>query len=319
MPSSGSPGERVDVMSESMIARRIARLGNAKMSRVVIGGNPDFDALFFEPEVPQPIVLLLSHGGGSDRLHGLWFLIEKLIAAGYPVVTAHLSGHGRSDGQDFFEVADVRHRLKAFVAWARERFSHSRVYLLGQSMGAAFTLDALLGSTPVDGAISVSAPLDLNIQWTVLKELSILASPEGLRSLRYVSPYEALPAIFAFRRKRFPIRTRSTEPSVKIFQNILRDLDLETRLAQAQLLPETLIIHGALDPVVPASHALRISNALLKQGTSTELQLLKKSRHFDILLNPETVSGILNWLQQRTLVKPSRARSAPRDNPKSEA
>lgn len=79
--------------------------------------------------------LLLLHGSG-DTPQSLRYLAERLHARGYTVDVPLLAGHGRSPAA-FAGATAADYRATAVEALARLQRTHSRVVVVGQSMGGA--------------------------------------------------------------------------------------------------------------------------------------------------------------------------------------
>lgn len=263
--------------------------------------EPSAEPLLFRPSQASgstSTCVVMCHGGGNDRLYGFWYAIEALTSRGKAVLTAHLPGHG-AGGTDCFTVSSVRARLDALVQLARDRTPARHIVLLGQSMGGAFALDLALRSGPIGGLILVSPPLSLALGPRVLSELGALTNPEITRALRYVSLWEALPALGPFKRDRFPTRVETGTSYLEAFRAALVELDLESRGRKAGPLPRpVLIVHGRQDGIIPVEHARRLKRAL---GGTAELFELERGHHLDVLLHRRVLEGMLDWMERSGL------------------
>jgi pimeloyl-ACP methyl ester carboxylesterase len=237
--------------------------------------------------------VVLVHGGGNDRLHGLWYLAETLLQRGHQVVTAHLPGHGRG-GTDRFTLEACRRRLDRLVSAAPER----PVVVLGQGLGGALALDQLVrGDAEVDGVITVSAPalsasMALNVGLRVLGELRGLLGGSIHRALAYGNPWEVVPAGVTFKRGAFPVRVERGSCS-EAFVRVVQALELVDRLPRRQGDAPVLLIHGMRDRVVPHEQARMLAEAL---GSGVELWIYPRVTHLDSLLDPQVVAEVVQFI-----------------------
>lgn len=237
-------------------------------------------------------VVVLVHGTGNDRLYGLWYLIERLTGARYAVLTAHLPGHGR-DGADLFDLASCRARVDALGALARGK-NRGPVVALGQSLGGALVLDAVVRGADFDAFIAVSSPDTGELGASMARELGALAHAAIYRTLRYGTVAEVLPAAGSFRRSEFPVRFEGAGSYVDAVGGAVRELDLRTRLRSV---PPTgarvLVVHGEDDGVVPVAHARALAEALGPRG---EGRFVRGVHHLDPLFDARLVGSILEWI-----------------------
>lgn len=258
----------------------------------------------------QGTVVVLAHGGGNDRLYGMWYLVDCLTRRGLQVLTAHLPGHGRG-GQDVFTLEAGRGRLDLLVTRARELAGQGRVVILGQSLGASLALDLTARGVPVDAVVSVSAPVTLNLGPGLLRELCAFFRPAVYGALAYGNPYEALPAVGWFKREAFPIRVcdeinphagvissraQRKPPDVsyvRAFEQALSQMALDRRL-QTDGCP-VLLVQGDRDGVVPAEQARCLAQIM---GKRARLLAYTRVTHLDGLLDRRVVGDILQWVEQ---------------------
>lgn len=257
---------------------------------------PDGGEALFLPAARAPrAVVVVVHGTGNDRLFGLWRFLDGAHDARLAVLTANLPGHGVG-GTDSFTLDACRRRLDALASVARTRSRGAPVVLVGQSLGAALVLDAWARGLPVDGAVSVSAPLEVRVGAGLLRELGALAHAAVWSTLRYGTLAEVLPAAGSFRRSEFPVRV--TEPGSYV--------DAVARAAAAMALPERLrdkprtanappilLVHGRDDGVVPFAQAEVLATAL---GDRASLLFPSGIHHLDPLFDERTLAAILDWI-----------------------
>lgn len=235
-------------------------------------------------------MVVIVHGGGSDRFYGLWYLIAFLLDRGHAVMTANLPGHG-AGGKDHFTLQAARHRLDQLIAAARMLDDSSRVVLLGQSIGASLALDAVLRGAVVQAVIAVSPIVQLRVRWAMLGEFGAIGA-DVARALEFDRLERIMPAIGPFGRKRFPVRIAGGGSYADAFAGAIRALRLVSRLKRATSFPPVLIVHGERDGIVPASQAQCLARAI---GVAPVL--LPEGHHLDLLWNGNVVRRIERWIR----------------------
>lgn len=258
--------------------------------QILLAAHPDAGAKLFSPTTRTSTCVVIAHGGGNDHLYGLWYVIERLLEAGFAVLTGHLAGHGRG-GTDLFSLEKARVRLDALSAEARERFEN--VCLLGQSLGAALVLDALARGRPCCRAVTVSAPHTLKVGTNAWLEAAALLRPTTWRALRYAGLYEAAPAFKGFKRKRFPVRVPAGRDYLREFEQAVTDMALLERLRGLSP-PPVLLVHGARDGVIPPFQATELSVAIGRPEAT--LYIASRAHHLEPLLERETVDAVVRFL-----------------------
>lgn len=263
------------------------------------------------PRGPVRGAIVIAHGTGNDRIFALWALIDAAVERGWCVVTAHLPGHGRGS-TDVFSAAAARERVAALAATARTLSAGGPVVLVGQSLGAAVSLDVLAdGAAPgrapptqvMDACVAVSAPLQVKVGWRVLLELAIVTRPGAFVALRYGTLREVLPAMGRFRREAFPIRTASSASYPAVVGQALAGLDLPARLTAARgRVPPVLLVNGTMDGLVSLADAQVYADALgataLEDATrgTTACWWVPGVCHADPLLDPAVLAGMFAWI-----------------------
>ena len=263
------------------------------------------------PRGPVRGAIVIAHGTGNDRIFALWAVVDAAVQPGWCVVTAHLPGHGRGS-TDVFSAAAARERVAALASTARTLTAGGPVVLVGQSLGAAVSLDVLVDGaapgrappTPVmDACVAVSAPLQVKVGWRVLRELAVVSRPGASVALRYGTLREVLPAMGRFRRDAFPIRTASSAAYPAVVGQALAGLDLPARLTAARgRLPPVLLVNGTVDGLVSLVDAQVYADALgataLDDATrgKTAFWWVRGVCHADPLLDPAVLAGMFAWL-----------------------
>lgn len=219
---------------------------------------------------PGPFELGAVGGGGPAVLclHGLSGTpyevrspAEALAAAGFACLGPLLPGHGRSP-EELSGTPRQSWKETASAAFDRLRTTHSRVYLLGLSMGGVLAL-WLCARRPVAGAVVMAAPLELRRLVRlglpfVSRWLSFLPARSDIRDL------EALAIHPSF--DRMPLR------AVRELVELGREVGSELSRVAVPL----RLIYSQRDRVVPISNAARIQRGV--RGSS-ELCVLEHSGH----------------------------------------
>lgn len=262
-----------------------------------IADHADAKPLLLSPDPGPPdhrerCVVVFAHGGGNDRLFGMWYLADALLAAGHTVLAGHLPGHGRG-GTDRFALSEARTRIDALVAEATRIGDGAPVAVVGQSIGAAVALDQLARGVAPGAVVAVSAPADgLGVGARLATEALALLRPPAYHALRYGNPYAILPAAGGFKRRLYPIRVRPGESYLDTFDRVVKEMELPRRLAEATD-GSALLVHGGLDGVIPVQQVHLLADAL---GDRAELAVFDRATHLDPLLDREIVGRILDWL-----------------------
>lgn len=257
--------------------------------QIQLSGHPDAGALLFGGHADFSRCVVIAHGGGNDHLYGLWYAVERLVGAGFAVLTGHLAGHGQG-GTDLFTLDNACSRLDALAEYARSQFSS--VMLLGQSLGGALALDAVARGQQFERVVTVSAPHNLQVGSDAWLEAAALFRPTTWRALRYAGLYEALPAFKAFKRSRFPVRVPPGTNYLREFELAVAQMDLLGRLSDTDSLP-LLLVHGARDGVIPPFQASELSAAI---GARATLYIASRCHHLEPLLERTTLDAIIGFL-----------------------
>lgn len=262
-----------------------------KAQALELVGHGDAHAVLLRPAGTSRGVVLLCHGGGNDRSFALWHLVPRLLEKGFAVVLAHLAGHGRG-GSDLLSLETFRSRFDALLEATRKSVDGPTL-LVGQSLGGALALDALARGTRVDGAVTVSAIVELDLGLGLLRELGMLGHAPAWNAVRHATLRELAPAAGPFGRERFPVRVAPGERYLDVFARILRELDLPRRLAQTRPGCPLLVIQGRDDGIVPVSQGRALATALAGRATYVELP---GRHHLDPLFDDRVVEQVVEFV-----------------------
>ena len=187
------------------------------------------DAAEPERKIPRGTVVLLHPLLTSKS----WFLSlgENLAGHGWDVVLPDLRAHGRSGGKYITWGAKEKHDLKHVVAQlVREKIVSDRIYILGSSMGGAVALQYAAIEPRCKGVMAIAPPASFR---KIARRILLLERPANVE--------EAL---------------------VRAGQLGGFDPDEASAVAAAgKLSCPLVIVHGALDCVVPFQHSKEIFNA----------------------------------------------------------
>lgn len=260
----------------------------ANAAALEVPGHSDAAARLLRPASAPRATVLLCHGGGNDRAFALWHCAPRLVDRGFAVVLFHMAGHG-AGGADLFDAAGFRARVDA-VREAAAREVPAPLVALGQSVGGAAVLDALARGVPFDGAVTVSAITRLELGFRVLRELGMVLHRPAWNAARHSSLLRLLPLPGSGNRRRFPVRVHGGGSHLPVFASVLRELDLERRLAEAEVPCPLLLVHGADDAIVPVEQGRALARAL---GPSRAVYLeLAGRHHLDPLFDDALVDRI---------------------------
>lgn len=180
-----------------------------------------------------PAVVLL-HGFAAHRRKPRYAWLADELATRLTVLTVDLRGHGQSRGTSGLgadEAADVA----AAVAWLRDR-GHPWVAVVGVSMGATSSANAVAAGTAPDALVLVSGPGWIELEPTTLpmQQLRrIWQAPAGPAALRAVTGVR----VASHRGWRPP---------------------LDPARATDELATPLLVVHGRDDAWFPPDHATEI-------------------------------------------------------------
>ena len=303
LPAGAAAGIGLCVLVPRRPARRFlpgAAAAGWTSSELPLEGEADAGALHLAPAGEDAgAAVVLVHGGGNDRLYGLWHLAEVLLCRGHHVFVANLPGHGRG-GSDSFTLQGCRRRLDALIDAARARAGERPLVLLGQSLGGALCLDKLtLSPAGIDSVVTVSAPFELSLGARAAAELRGLLSGSFHRALAFGNPWEVLPAGGGFKRGAFPVRLPAHAAAdgpasyVEAFVEAVAEMKLLDRLDGLGGVCPVLLAHGARDGVIPCEQARLLAEVL---GRGAELWVFPRVMHLDPLIDEQLVQQVAGWV-----------------------
>ncbi|MGA2183108.1 MAG: alpha/beta fold hydrolase [Bryobacteraceae bacterium] len=133
---------RVSVTPEPALALASELGGSVRDVQIVAFDSVPLRAWVFEPEHPGGGAVMLFHGMADSRLSGLGYA-RLLLRHGYRVLAADERGNGSSGGAiETFGVLE-RRDTHAWADWLFANTPTTRLYGLGESMGAGVLLESL--------------------------------------------------------------------------------------------------------------------------------------------------------------------------------
>ncbi len=222
--------------------------------------GPVLSAWFLPAKQAAKGTILFLHGNAqniSTHLASVYWLPKE----GYNVLLLDYRGYGGSEGQP--SVAGAQEDIDSALRYLHTRadVDPRRIVVLGQSLGAALTLQYLAHSayrTQLRGAVIDSA-------FTSYRDMA----REFLRRSWWTWPLS------------WPLSLTVSDEE--------RPLDAVPRIAPLPL----LFIHGDRDEVVPVAHARQLHAAA---GEPKTLWVIEGARHIHALESPEVRQRLLKWL-----------------------
>jgi dipeptidyl aminopeptidase/acylaminoacyl peptidase len=240
--------------------------------RIAAPDGARLDSWLFTPREPNGAAVMVLHGIGDTRA-GVSHHVLYLLRAGFTVLAPDSRGHGASGGRlltfGIQEASDVR-------AWADAllRESHaSRLYGLGESMGAAILIQSL-PKEPRLRAIVAECPFSTfeEVAYYRLEQMSHLG--------RWAS-WPTTQAGFFYARVRYGVDLHQASPARAIQQ---------TRTP-------ILLIHGLSDVNIPPSQSQRLQSLNPQSAT---LWLVPGAVHVSAIgaAPEEYVKRVTDWFRQ---------------------
>jgi uncharacterized protein len=183
---------------------------------------------------PRAIVILV-HGLSSTKDHPhVVGLAERLRARSLDVLSYDARGHGESGGLCTLGDSE-RNDVAAAVAFARSR--HSRVALVGASMGAVAAMAYAASDPDLAGVVVVSSPADWRIPFRIRAVLLVILARTKLG--RFVAERHSHVRIYP--------EWNPSEPPRSVAKRVATSVPLA-------------IVHGRNDHLIPFRFSLGVSN-----------------------------------------------------------
>jgi len=253
-------------------AQSIARDSNADWSAAEITASDGviLRGWLFTPHQPNGGAIILLHGAGDSRL-GVLGHAGYLLAAGYTVLTPDSRGHGASGG-DYItygvkEAADVH----MWASWLLHRPGLTRLYGMGESMGAAILLQSL-ATEPRWRAVVAECP------FATFDEIAYERMTTVTRGIPRASLWPIVQTAFLYSRLRYGVDLHRASPLAAI---------------RATHVP-TLLIHGTADDHIPYRNSVVLHDA---NPSATTLWLVPGAVHVSAMaIDPQLyIARVTSW------------------------
>lgn len=220
----------------------------------------------FEPAQASKGLVVFLHGKDANRGH---FANDarRFTHRGYTVLAYDQRAHGRSQGEfctfGVKEVPDLQRAIDRFAP------AGGRVFVIGESMGAAVALEAAARDPRIKAVVAGASFSDLRI---IIKERQ---------------PFFVSDAVF-------------DEAVLEAQHRAGFEVDLVSPAADAaHISVPVLLLHGTEDPFIPLQHSYRIRAQL--HGPDDSLLTLYGVQHIDVLLHQEAWAAIEQWFDRIAL------------------
>jgi pimeloyl-ACP methyl ester carboxylesterase len=261
---------------------------------------------YFSAGDARASTVLLIHGNGDEA--DSWRHVFTPLSAQHRVIALDLPGFGRSVPTGDGGIANLASSVRHFL----ELLNVNAAHLVGSSLGAVVaarvaanapqltrSLTIIGGSSPSFGGLKVNPALQPLLEvgtgeayYTDLRQLGRDAAFDSLRP--YYVALDALPANdLEFLRQRVWARVWSDSQRTAFFAG-LRSLFTDTAALELPVIP-TQLIWGAMDAIVPISHA----HKLQRQLPHATLEIIAGSGHLPQQEQPLELTRVLeNFLQR---------------------
>jgi pimeloyl-ACP methyl ester carboxylesterase len=248
--------------------------------------------------------VVFAHATGNDAAYPQQALLKALLLAGCEIVAFDLDGHGRGS-TSLLDPSTVRTCVHAAIAAAGWDAAGSSPHLIGESLGGALCLAAAAAPGALGGLWTpasltlLSTPLAIEIGWrTALSELGTLLRPAFWSLAREYGLRDALPALGAFRRDRFPVRLAADAGGalgyVEVVARALKALDLEAA-ARAVHCP-VLLVYGERDRLAPVAQAGMLAGLMTAAGAPVDLEIVPRETHFTAALTRSAIQRVTAFI-----------------------
>jgi dipeptidyl aminopeptidase/acylaminoacyl peptidase len=229
-------------------------------SQVTADDGARLEAWLFTPRQPNGAAVILMHGVGDTRM-GMTGHAPFLLRAGYTVLLPDSRGHGTSGGgiitYGVREAGDIHRWADALL----RQPGITRLYGLGQSLGAAILLESLPREPRFRALVA-------DCSFVTFEEIAFdRLAQHGLAS--YAAAWPVINLGFVYARARYGINLWHASPAEAL---------------RATRTP-VLLIHGAGDDNIPPRHSRQLHAA---NPATTELWEVPKAGHVaSLVTQPE--------------------------------
>lgn len=244
-------------------------------------------ALYVTPRAGAQAAVAVLHGSGCDKSYFAWRLTGALLREGMAVLLVDLDGHGENP-----RVQRYPQMLECATEAARWLFAHhTRVGMLGISLGGCLAARAATGGMAIDALAIMEAPPVLRFDnHDRLSEVRTLFQPYVLDLFREASIFHLGGAVYRLVRAQ---RAPSIRAAISTW-DLIAACDLCGSLAH--LTVPLLLVYGERDAIVKPSQAEEVWRAAPPDAT---MMLVPDAGHLTLILHPEALRRVARWMAER--------------------
>ncbi len=220
-------------------------------------------------------LVMFVHSTGNDAYYPNFVLFRALLAAGLPVLTFDLDGHGNKS-TTVFSSQTISSMLPDIVDWVLKNLQVTKLHLVGVSLGAALVLDYSRNPRAELASITMlSLPKD--VQGVSLKlaaqELSAIFHSVFWSHVGYYGLRHFMPALGRFRRWEFPVRLVTPGQGFFYYLDAVQEYFAAREGLDASSFPKQLLLAGSWDSLAKYEATSGLKVVILPHLTHFSCQL----------------------------------------------
>ena len=226
--------------------------------------------------------LVFLHGAGSTA--AVWHRQLTHFAARHSPLAFDWPGHGRSSGTEALPSIPA---YSEFTLALLDRLGVERAVLVGTSMGGVVALDvALRAPARVEALVATSTAAKVSLPAEMVETWRSVMNG---RSAQPFTPFGyGEGASTEILREGWELQVR-TDPRVRYFDLVLaQKIDLRARLGEIRR--PTLVVHGAQDPIIPASQGAALAEGI----AAAQYVEIPRAGHFPYREAPEAFDAAVD-------------------------
>jgi alpha-beta hydrolase superfamily lysophospholipase len=238
-------------------------------------------------ETPAPKAVVLALHGFNDYGNAFVILGERLAADGIITYAVDQRGFGATLKSGRWHGSDrLAKDIRVLLGLLRDRHPQSRIFLLGESMGAAAAMAATAdGALPADGLVLIAPAVwardTMPAYQRIALELTVHAVP-GLRLTGQgvpIHPSDNLEMLRALGADPLVIKATRVDALWGVTNLMDRALQAAPALDQARLGMPVLILYGEHDSIIPPAAFCRLVADLPRGPNAPRLVLYRHGWH----------------------------------------